>query len=83
MLVGLTDVDPMVMAPSPGNLRVCWCPSDAPPPGDTSMRCGAWGRFLVVFLETLEAILSLCEVQVFGGRELGLLFKVIHSSNIL
>ena len=66
--IGTTDVSPEVVAPTLQNIDVCGCQDSPVGAGVTQgFSCGATGRYLVVLLELPHGILTLCEVEVFGG----------------
>ena len=68
--IGTTDVSPQVVVPTVHNIRVCACQDSRMGEGETkTFACGATGRYLVIILEKSgrSAVLTLCEVEVFGG----------------
>jgi hypothetical protein len=69
--VGLASVNPQVQAPAEGNYEVCATVDDVLAAGENKLiKCSGTGRYLVIQLPA-EQYLTLCEVEVFGG-------KIIH-----
>ena len=65
--IGTTYVSPAVEAPTVHNVEVCASQDSPVGEGETqAFSCGKMGRYLVVLLEKIDGILTLCEVEVFA-----------------
>ena len=66
--IGTTSKSPSELPPSVGNIKVCAQKDSGTVSGTEAFPCGATDRFVVVILEYDDAILTLCEVEVFGSK---------------
>ena len=66
--IGTTDTSPAVKAPTLASMTVCACEEGDLAAGETrAFPCEASGQYVVILLEKTET-LTLCEVEVFGGK---------------
>jgi hypothetical protein len=73
-VIGLTDFDPAVSAPTVDTLRVCATSEQAVTRGASALfDCEERGRYLVVQLKGTN-YLTACEVEVYGGT----CFHLLH-----
>ena len=56
------------LTPTVNSMKVCVCQDNPVGDGATeTFQCDETGRYHVVLLEQTQGVLTLCEVQVFGG----------------
>ena len=70
--IGVTDADPRVTPPTLTNFPLCdYYEGPVAPSASYTAECGTImrGRYVIVQIETSTNPLSLCEVQVFGGKD--------------
>ena len=69
VLIGVSDNHPQSVRPNLDNFDVCVRIDGAVPQGaKVSYTCDRVGRYVIVQLDALYEVLSLCEVEVYEGR---------------